>query len=112
MPPAKTKYSLNLVSLMPVDLVTIALVGFFVIVVTLIVGFVLLRIDNSRTVRENVRLQTAMARNSGSGSYQSGYPREQNEGELGWIGTVISEIVTKNPEIVEKFISNMGTKKE
>lgn len=98
---------------MPVDLVTIALIGFFAVIITLLIGFVLLRIDNSRTVRENIRLQTALARNPGAGSYPSGYPSHgENEGELGWLGSIITEVVTKNPELVEKFLSNIGQKKE
>jgi hypothetical protein len=68
----------------------------------LIIGFVLLRVDNSRTTRENIRLQTALAR---QGTYQGG--SSSNDGELGFLGTMISEIVSKNPEIVTNLLGSM-----
>ena len=94
---------------MPIDLVTVLAVGVVAIIITILIGFILLRIDNSRTVRENIRLQTAIARNSpGSGSYQGA--SQNGAGDLGWLGSIISEIIAKNPELVEKFISNFGKK--
>lgn len=88
---------------MPIDLSVILAVGIIAIIVTVLIAFVLLRIDNSRTVRENIRLQTAIAR---SGGLPSGGQSSEG-GELGWLGTIITEIVTKNPEIVEKFLGNI-----
>lgn len=92
---------------MPIDLTVILAIGIFAIIITVLIAFVLLRIDNSRTVRENLRLQTAIARSGGQ--YPAGGQSSEG-GEMGWLGTIISEIVTKNPEIIEKVLG--GLKKD
>lgn len=94
---------------MSTEMVVLA-AGFFGIIFMIIAGFIILRVDNSRTVRENIRLQTALARSQGtaSGYYQSGSQNEQ--GEMGWLSSIISEVVSKNPELVTQFLS--GMKKE
>lgn len=94
-------------------LTEILLAGIIAIVILLIVVAFLLRVDNSRTERERIRSERYILKALQTGGYNpissSGYGQDEN-GEMGWVSSLISDVVAKNPELVQTFLNNLQKK--
>ena len=81
----------------------ILMAGILAIIITLLVIFYLIRLDNSRTERERIRSERYLAKD---GYVRSSYSTEGDEGD--WVQRIISGVVASNPELVaqlaEKFL--------
>jgi len=83
----------------------ILMAGILAIIITLLVIFYLIRLDNSRTERERIRSERYLQKQG----VQS-YSNENEDGD--WIQKIISGVVASNPELVAQLAEKFLSKKE
>ena len=85
----------------------ILMAGILAIIITLLVIFYLIRLDNSRTERERIRSDKYRIQN---GIARPSYSSEGDEGD--WVQKIISGVVASNPELVAQLAEKFLSKKE